>query len=64
MSKPPRPKIVAPSPIDDTAEKRKAAEAERRRAISQRGRAGTVFASKDTFGTAAAARAGLKSSLG
>lgn len=64
MSKPPRPKIFAPTPADDSAAKRKAAEAERRRANDQRGRADTIFADRDTFGTGAAARAGLKSSLG
>jgi len=66
MSQPPRPKITKPDPIDDSAEKSRAAYQERRINASQRGHASSVFAGENpnVFGSGRSAGAMLKSSLG
>lgn len=64
MGKTPKPKIVKPSNKADEEEKSRAAEAERRRATQQRGRAAQVFTPFGAFGRAESASAGLKSSFG
>lgn len=64
MSKQPKVKVKKPTAGEDDAAKTAAAEAERRRAVSQRGRSASVFSPYGAYGRAESAAAGLRSSFG
>ena len=61
---PKRAKVIRPEPEDEVKLKKEAQEKSRRRAAQKAGQSANIFAERDSFGSAKATRAGLRSSFG